>query len=127
VVAIEPLQRGETNFLHLVSEGAAWARRVGRPGVRNLADTFHIECEQEPLSAIVASGDVLAHTHTADTGRFAPGTGTYDHAAFFRALRAAGYDARLSIECSWGDDFAGQIDPSLQHLKSARARSLNNS
>jgi sugar phosphate isomerase/epimerase len=123
VVAIEPLQRGESNILSRVSEGAALARRLGRPGVRNLADTFHMECEDEPLSAIVDSADVLAHTHTADTGRLAPGTGQYDHVALFRALRDARYDARLSIECSWQDRFAAQIGPALAHLQRAYAES----
>ena len=119
-VVIEPLARSECNFLNLVSEGAAWARTVSRPGVRALADTYHMEQEDEPVSAIVNAGDVLAHAHTADTGRRAPGTGHYDHAAFFRALKAAGYDGRVSIECSWGD-FAAEIGPALAHL---RARSL---
>lgn len=117
-VAIEPLHRGESNIINRVSEGAAWAREIGRPGVRNLADTFHMEREEEPLWAILASADVLAHTHTADTGRFAPGTGTYDHVTFFRILRAARYDSRLSSECTW-TDFAAQIGPSLAHLKTA--------
>lgn len=120
VVVIEPLQRGESNILNLVSEGAELARSLGRPGVRNLADTFHMEKENEPMEAIVAGADVLAHTHTADTGRFAPGTGTYDHIAFFHALRDARYDARLSIECSW-TDFPAQIGPALAHLRSAFA------
>lgn len=122
VVAIEPLQQAECNIINLVSEGAALARSVERPGVRNLADTYHMEREDEPLSAIVASADVLAHAHTADTDRRAPGAGTYDHAAFFRALRDAHYDARVSIECSWQDRFADQVGPALAHLKAAYER-----
>jgi sugar phosphate isomerase/epimerase len=123
-VAIEPLRRAESNIINLVSEGAALARRIGRPGVRNLADSYHMEAEEEPMSAIVESADVLAHIHTADTGRFAPGTGVYHHAALFRALRAARYDARLSIECSFNaehGDFATQVARSLAHLKAAAA------
>jgi sugar phosphate isomerase/epimerase len=120
VVAIEPLHRGECNFINLVSEGAEWARRLGHVGVRNLADTFHMERENEPLTAIVASADVLAHTHTADTNRFAPGTGTYDHVAFFRALREANYDVRLSVECTW-QDFHTELSTALKHLRNAHA------
>lgn len=120
VVAIEPLHRGECNFVNLVSEGAQWARRINRPGVQNLADTFHIERENEPIAAIVGSADVLAHTHTADTGRFAPGTGVYDHVALFQTLHAANYDARLSIECTWRD-FRAEVGPALDHLRNAYA------
>lgn len=121
-VAIEPLRRAESNIINLVSEGAALARQVGRPGVRCLADSYHMEAEEEPLSAIVESGDVLAHTHTADTGRFAPGTGVYDHVALFQALRAADYDARISIECSFKPehgDTGTQLTKALAHLKAA--------
>lgn len=117
-VVIEPLARSECNYLNLVSEGAAWARAVSRRGVRALADTYHMEQEGEPVSAITDAGDVLAHAHTADTGRRAPGTGQYDHAAFFQALKAAGYDGRVSIECSW-DDFAAEIGPALAHLRAS--------
>ena len=119
VVVIEPLCRAECNFINFVCEGAEWAREIGRPGVRNLADTYHMAREAEPLEAIVVGADVLAHVHTADTGRFAPGTGTYDHAALFAALRRANYDARLSIECNWNGKFAEQIRPALEHLKNA--------
>ena len=118
ITAIEPLNLTESNILNTVGEGAEYARTVDRPGVRDLADTYHMEKDGEPLSAIIAAADVLAHTHTADTGRLAPGTGTYDHQALFAALRAAEYDARLSIECTW-TDFAAQVGPALTHLKRA--------
>lgn len=125
VVVIEPLRSGESNVLNTVGDGAEYVRTLNRAGVRNLADTYHMEAENEPLDAITASRDVLAHVHTADTGRRAPGTGTYDHAALFQTLAAAGYQERVSIECSW-DDFAAQIGPALAHLRrcqqSARAQ-----
>ncbi len=119
VVVIEPLNKGESNVFNTVTEGADMVRLINRPGVRNLADTYHMGKDDEPLQAIVESADVLAHTHTADTNRKAPATGTYDHAAFFRACRAANYDARVSIECGWDDKFAEQIAPALAHLKRA--------
>ncbi|WP_395138724.1 sugar phosphate isomerase/epimerase family protein [Armatimonas sp.] len=121
VVAIEPLNRHECNLLHTVAEGAALAREVGRPGVRNLADTYHMERNgDESLADILASADCLAHVHTADTGRKAPGTGVYDHAALFTALQEAGYDARVSIECNFTDgDFETELALALAHLKRA--------
>jgi sugar phosphate isomerase/epimerase len=116
-VVIEPLCKAECNHINLVSEGARLARIINRVGVQNLADTFHMEADGEPLSAILDSADCLAHVHTADTDRRAPATGSYDHAALFRALKSANYDQRVSIECSF-TDFAAEIGPALAHLKS---------
>ncbi|HVK02421.1 MAG TPA: sugar phosphate isomerase/epimerase family protein [Armatimonadaceae bacterium] len=118
VVVVEPLNSDESNIINSVAEGAEYVERVARAGIRNLADTYHMEYDGEPLLAITEFAEVLAHVHTADTGRFAPGTGTYDHIALFRELRAARYDDRLSIECSFRD-FAAEIGPALAHLKRA--------
>ena len=101
VVVIEPLCSRECNYINLVSEGAEWARKIGRSGVQNLADTYHMEQENEPLTAIIESADVLAHVHIADTGRVAPGKGSFDYTALQRILSEANYDGRVSIECNW--------------------------
>jgi sugar phosphate isomerase/epimerase len=119
IVVVEPLNKSESNILNTVGEGAEYVRALNRAGVRNLADTYHMEKDGEPLSAIEASRDVLAHVHTADTGRNAPGTGVYDHAALFRTLVRAGYDGRISIECGWMD-FEREAAAALTHLRQAR-------
>ena len=119
VVVVEPLNKTESNVLNTVGEGAEYVRALNRPGVRNLADTYHMEKDGEPLTAIEESGDVLAHVHTADTDRGAPGTGVYDHAALFQTLARAGYDRRVSIECRW-DDFEREAERALGHLRRAR-------
>jgi sugar phosphate isomerase/epimerase len=118
-VVIEPLCRAECNIINLVSEGAALAREIGRPGVMNLADTYHMEAEGEALKAMVDSADVLAHVHTADSGRLWPGSGSYDHAALFAALKQANYDKRISIECAWQDEIDEHAASALAHLKRA--------
>jgi sugar phosphate isomerase/epimerase len=119
IVAIEPLNRQECNLLHTVSEGAALAREVGRAGVRNLADTYHMERNgDETLGDILTSADCLAHVHTADTDRKSPGSGSYDHEALFRTLKEASYTARVSIECTF-TDFEAELAPALAHLKDA--------
>jgi len=35
---------------------------------------------------------------------------------FLAALRAAGYDGRISIECRWGDDFEGELRRAREFL-----------
>lgn len=120
-VVIEPLQKAESNIINRVSEAALLVRHIARPGVRALGDTFHMEREDEPLSALVDARDVLSHVHVADTDRRAPATGVYDYVALFRALKEAGYDGRVAIECSWGEDFAGEAAQALDKLKAAHA------
>ncbi len=116
IVVIEPLSYRECNVLNTVDEGADMTRRVNRPGVRCLADTYHMEANGEALSSIYDAADVLAHTHTADTGRGAPGTGVYDHVALFKTLNDARFDARISIECSW-KDLPSEVSPALVSLR----------
>jgi sugar phosphate isomerase/epimerase len=100
-VVVEPLCRKECNLINTVVQGSEIVRTLGRSGIRLLADTYHMEAEDEPLSVIEAHCDIIAHVHTADTGRFEPGAGSFDYKALFRTLRQAGYDNRLSIESSW--------------------------
>lgn len=116
-IAIEPLNRKESNVINSVAEGLEFAELAAHPNVRVLADLYHIDEEKEPLENTARAGVALAHAHTADTGRFAPGTGSYDHVGFFHALREAGYDERMSIECRW-NDFDKEIGESLRFLRS---------
>jgi len=98
-LALEPLNRRESNIVNSVAEAVRLAELVDRPEVRVLADFYHMEEEREPLDALGAHGPWLAHVHVADTGRRNPGTGAYDHAAFLGRLRAAGYAGMVSAEC----------------------------
>lgn len=114
-LAIEPLNRRESNILNSVAEGVALAERVNRPSIRVLADFYHMDEEQEPLDHLVQYQAWLAHIHVADTGRRAPGTGSYPYATFVEKLAAAGYDGLVSIECRW-EDFAAEAGPACAFL-----------
>lgn len=116
-IAIEPLNRKESNVINSVAEAVEFAELAARPEIKALADLYHIDEENEPLSNVAAAGSFLAHCHTADTGRYAPGTGSYDHAGFFRAMKEAGYDDRISVECRW-NDFDNECGQALQFLRS---------
>ena len=115
-VAIEPLCRKESNVINSVPEAVQLAREVNHPRVRVLADFYHIDEENEPMSNLIEAGDWIVHTHTADTGRMQPGSGSYDYPAFFAALKRIGYDTRVSLECGW-NDFAAEGAPALEFLK----------
>ena len=114
-VVIEPLNRKESNILNSVAEGVALAERVNRPAIRVLADFYHMDEEQEELRALLDYKDWLAHIHVADTGRRAPGTGSYPYAQFVELLDQAGYDGMVSIECRW-EEFAAEAGPACRFL-----------
>lgn len=99
-VAIEPLNKKETNLINCVSEAVAFASQVNRRSIRVLADFYHMDEENEPLDTLVEHKDWLAHIHLADTGRLSPGTGQYPYDRFAQALTKAGYTGLLSAECS---------------------------
>lgn len=116
VVAIEPLNRRETNVINDIPEAVNLAQRVDHPTIRVLADFYHMIKENEPLEHIVRYKDWIAHVHVADTGRRAPGTGQYPYEAFAAALRQARYDGMVSVECRW-DDFATEGNAAVRFLQ----------
>jgi len=121
-IVIEPLNRRETNIINSFPAGVEMARKVDHPAVQVLADFYHIDEENEDIDVVIDHGGMLRHTHTADTGRYQPGSGQYDYDAIFAALKKAGYDERMSIECGW-HDFETEAPVSLQFLvdKAAQA------
>jgi sugar phosphate isomerase/epimerase len=104
VVALEPLRRAECNFINTVAEGAAIVREVGDPGIRLLADIYHMLCEDEGPASIVAAGPLLVHCHIAEEeGRTAPGVHGQDFKPYLEALRGIGYAGAISFEGRWSD------------------------
>jgi sugar phosphate isomerase/epimerase len=102
-IAIEPLNRRESNIINSVTEGVELAQQVDRAPIRVLADFYHMDEENEPLEHLVQCQDWLAHVHVADTNRGAPGSGEYPYGKFAEQLRMAGYTGLISVECRWED------------------------
>jgi sugar phosphate isomerase/epimerase len=99
-LAVEPLNKKETNLINSVAEAVAYAKTVNRSNVRVLADFYHMDEEREPLQTLVEHQDWLAHIHLADTLRQSPGTGRYPYKEFAAQLKASGYSGMISAECS---------------------------
>lgn len=103
-VVIEPLNRGETNMINSMGEGAQLAADVNLPNVRLLTDFFHVAKDGEPVEDVLRIGS-FAHVHiAAGKGRLYPLPGQDEqYAMFFGCLREIGYDGRVSIEGKTAD------------------------
>ncbi len=119
-IAIEPMNRSESNVVNSLAEAVALAERVNRPEIGALVDFYHLDCEKEPMNHIRQAGKRLIHVHVADTGRLCPGSGSYDYPGFWSALRDAGYDGRITIECNWRD-FPKEVAPAMRFLRGSAA------
>lgn len=112
---IEPINPRECNIIYYLTDAVLVAASIDRPQIRVLADFLHVTLQNEPLEHIPAVRAWLAHVHTSGPERHFPKpTDGWDHAAFLRALRQAGYDRTLSFECS-------RIAPGAAYADEARA------
>lgn len=102
-IAIEPLNRRESNVINSVAEGVKLAQAVDRSSISVLADLYHMQEDSEATDTVVENAAWLTHVHVADSGRLSPGTGTYPYAAFFGYLKSTGYAGRIAVECKWQD------------------------
>ena len=97
-VAIEPLNRAETNLINSLAEGAALQADVDLPNVGLLADAYHMWQEGEDMNRILTCAPFM-HTHIAVKGtRSYPTEETGDVRSFFSLLKQSGYDGTVSIE-----------------------------
>jgi sugar phosphate isomerase/epimerase len=101
-IAVEPLRPEETNIINSAAEGLALVNAVGDPNFQLMVDFYHLASVKEDPAIIVRARDHIRHVHMANPeGRVFPRVfDEYDYAPFFAALRAIGYDRRISIEAS---------------------------
>lgn len=98
-VVIEPLSRKETNMICTMAEGAILEADVDHPNVKLLADFFHVMANHDSLEDVKTIRS-FGHIHIASgNGRRYPVCEEgEEYAAFMEALKAIGYDGRISIE-----------------------------
>ena len=99
-IVLEPVNRYEINFINsVVPDGLALVRRIGRPNVRLMPDTFHMNIEDVSIVAsLEAAHDAIGYIQVADSNRWAPGQGHLDFAAVFAALDRIGYRGDVGVE-----------------------------
>jgi sugar phosphate isomerase/epimerase len=104
-IALEPINRYETDFIHTVDDGLRMIADLGQPNVGLMLDLFHMNIEEASIEeSLQRAGDRLWHVHIADSNRRYPGSGHTPFAPIFAALRAMDYEGYVSAELlPWPD------------------------
>jgi D-psicose/D-tagatose/L-ribulose 3-epimerase len=111
-IAIEPLNRFETDLVHTAADAVRMARDVDHPAAGVMLDSFHMTIEEDNLEqAVLVAGSHLLHVQVSENQRGIPGTGLTDWAALARGLRTVGYGGMVVIESFTPDnrDLAGAV------------------
>jgi sugar phosphate isomerase/epimerase len=99
-VLFEPLNRYEDHMVNRVTQAADICRAVGLASAKVMADSFHMNIEEDdPAEAVRGGGRLIGHVHVADSGRMQPGTGHFDWGGLMQALHDVRYDGWLAMEC----------------------------
>ena len=98
-LAVEPLNRFETDLVNTVDQGLELFARIGRDNVGFMLDTFHMNIEEKSLGAAIrAAGDKLFHVQASENDRGTPGSGNVAWPEVFTALDEIGYRGTIVIE-----------------------------
>jgi D-psicose/D-tagatose/L-ribulose 3-epimerase len=98
-LAIEPLNRFETDFINTVEQGLHLVNDVGSPAMGLLLDTFHMNIEEkDPAQAILKAGGHIGHFHACGCDRGTPGNDHINWPAIAQALKTVNYQGSVVIE-----------------------------
>jgi sugar phosphate isomerase/epimerase len=100
-IALEPLNRYETDLLHTAAQTLDFLQDVNHPAVGVLLDTYHVNMEEsswtEPFRQVM-NAQKLFYVHLGDNNRLPPGKGLIDFPAILHTLQDGGYNGWLSAE-----------------------------
>ncbi len=98
-LALETLNRFETDMINTVSQGLDFIKDIGRENVGLHLDTFHMHLEEKSSAdAIRLAGDKIFHFHACENDRGIPGSGQVHWDEIFRALKEIEYPGPIVIE-----------------------------
>ncbi len=104
ILAMEPLNRFETDCINTLEQAVDLIERVGSPALKIHIDTFHMNIEEEDsAAAILKYGQYIGHVHASASHRGLLGQDQVDWIGVLSALQAIGYDGDIVIE-SFSED-----------------------
>ena len=104
-LALEPLNRFETDIISTVSQAVQVVDQVDSLALGLLLDSFHMNMEERSIGdAIREAGDRIVHFQANENHRGFPGTGHLPWNEIARALHDVGYVGPVSLEPFRRDD-----------------------
>lgn len=98
-LALETLNRFETDRLNTAEQGLRLCDQVGSDAVGLHLDTFHMHLEEkDSAAAIRAAGGRVFHFHACENDRGVPGTGQVAWRSALGALKDISYSGSIVIE-----------------------------
>jgi D-psicose/D-tagatose/L-ribulose 3-epimerase len=98
-LALEPLNRFETDMINIAAQGLDFLDQVGMPNVGLHLDTFHMHLEERSSAAAIRKvSDRIFHFHACENDRGVPGTGQVHWQEVAVALKQVKYDGAVVIE-----------------------------
>jgi D-psicose/D-tagatose/L-ribulose 3-epimerase len=130
-LALEPLNRFETDMINVVSQGLKFIDETGMENVGFHLDTFHMHLEEKnSADAIRKAGKKVFHFHACENDRGVPGTGQVYWDEIAKALKDINYQGPVVIEsftdqvkeiaravCIWREIAPSQDAIAVQGLK----------
>ena len=98
-LALEPLNRFETDMINIVDQGLDFIDDVGKSNVGLHLDTFHMHLEERSSGAAIRkASDRIFHFHACENDRGVPGTGQVQWQEVASALKEVRYAGPVVIE-----------------------------
>ena len=98
-VALEVVNRYETNVLNTAKQAIAYLAEVDRPNLGVHLDTYHMNIEESDMFApVLDAAPQLRYVHIGESHRGYLGTGSVDFDTFFKARGRVGYDGPIVFE-----------------------------
>jgi len=130
-LALEPLNRFETDMINVVSQGLRFIDETGMENVGLHLDSFHMHLEEkDSADAIRKAGKKIFHFHACENDRGIPGTGQVRWNEIAKALKDINYQGPVVIEsftdqvkeiaravCIWREIAPSQDAIAVQGLK----------
>jgi len=98
-LALETLNRFETDMINTVAQGLEFVDAVGKENVGLHLDTFHMHLEEKSSAAAIRlAGEKIFHFHACENDRGVPGTGQVRWLEIAEAIKDVKYTGPIVIE-----------------------------